>query len=236
METCLPTRPFHFAKPYADAILLLCFFVASCSLSRAEDWDRHLAASGFVDVQTLDTSIRVRLVYATPDNFMNKAVYRGLTKAWLHPDAARKLARAQEALGREYPGHVLLVYDAARPIAVQQAMWELVRGTKNVYYVANPAKREGRHNYGMAVDVTIADKTGVPLPMGTPFDHFGEAAHTDNETALLQSGRITAAEYRNRQLLRRIMRQAGFTTVKSEWWHFNACSAGEAKARYTIIE
>ncbi|MDR1332736.1 MAG: M15 family metallopeptidase, partial [Tannerella sp.] len=209
----IPARlhPRHSAKRYACIALLLCFFTACCSPSKAEDWDRRLAASGFVDVQTLDASIRVQLVYATPDNFMKKAVYRGLTKAWLHPDAARKLAKAQQALREAYPGYTLLVYDAARPLPVQQAMWELVRGTKNVYYVANPAKREGRHNYGMAVDATVADETGAPLPMGTPFDHFGEEAHTDSEAALLQSGRITAAEYRNRRLLRRIMLQAGFT-------------------------
>jgi D-alanyl-D-alanine dipeptidase len=215
-------------------LLLVC--LAVCCLCKAEDWDKRLSERGFVDVQSLDSSIRVHLVYATSDNFMRKAVYRGITRAWLHPDAARKLLKAQQALKAEYPAYTLLIYDAARPMAIQQAMWDEVRGTKNVYYVANPAKREGRHNYGMAVDVTIADRAGVPLPMGTPFDFFGEEAHTDNEAALLQSAKITGAEYRNRQLLRRIMRRAGFATVTSEWWHFNACSPGEAKAKYAIIE
>lgn len=218
------------------AVWLLGFFALCCSLCKAEDWDKRLSERGFVDVQSLDSAIRVHLVYATSDNFMRKAVYRSLTRAWLHPDAARKLLKAQQALRAECPACTLLIYDAARPMAIQQAMWDEVRGTKNVYYVANPAKREGRHNYGMAVDVTIADHTGIPLPMGTPFDFFGEEAHTDHETALLQSAKITETEYRNRQLLRRIMRRAGFTSVTSEWWHFNACSAGEAKTKYEIIE
>jgi D-alanyl-D-alanine dipeptidase len=167
---------------------------------------------------------------------MNKAVYDGLTKAWLHSDAAKKLIRAQQNLKRECPDCSLLVYDAARPMEVQRQMWELVKGTKNVYYVANPANQNGRHNYGMAVDVTIIDSAGRPLPMGTPFDFFGEEAHTDKEADLVKAGKITEAEFQNRRLLRRIMQQAGFTTVTSEWWHFNACSSEEAKRKYKIIE
>jgi len=202
----------------------------------AQDWDAILAERGFVDVTTLDTAIRVHLAYATPDNFMGKQVYFGLTKAWLHPDAARKLAKAQQNLRRERPGYGLLVYDAARPIDVQRYMYDLVKGTDKTYYVANPDKKGGRHNYGMAVDLTVIDRNGNPLPMGTPFDHLGMEANTDKEEALVKSGKITKAERDNRLLLRRVMQQAGFTTVTSEWWHFNACSAQTAIAKYRLVE
>ena len=191
---------------------------------------------GFVDVRALDSTIQIHLIYATASNFMNKPVYDGITKAWLHPDAAKKLIQAQQNLKREYPAYSLLVYDAARPMEVQRQMWELVRGTKYVYYVSNPANQNGRHNYGMAVDVTIIDKEGRPLPMGTPIDFFGEEANTDKEPALVKSGKITENEFQNRRLLRRVMQQAGFTPVTSEWWHFNACSAQDAKAKYRLIE
>ena len=191
---------------------------------------------GFVDVRALDSTIQIHLIYATASNFMNKPVYDGITKAWLHPDAARKLIQAQQKLKREHPAYSLLVYDAARPMEVQRQMWELVRGTKYVYYVSNPANQNGRHNYGMAVDVTIIDKEGRPLPMGTPVDFFGEEANTDKEPALVKSGKITENEFQNRRLLRRVMQQAGFTPVTSEWWHFNACTAQEAKAKYRLIE
>jgi D-alanyl-D-alanine dipeptidase len=121
-------------------------------------------------------------------------------------------------------------------MAIQQLMWEQVRGTPRAYYVSNPRKQSGRHNYGMAVDVTILDGSGRPLPMGTLFDYFGEEANTDREEALLKAGRINREACDNRQLLRRIMRQAGFTSITSEWWHFNACSAATAKKKYTLIE
>ena len=215
---------------------IIFFIVCLPLLCSAKDWDKALADMGMVDIRTMDSTIQVHLIYATSSNFLNKAVYEGITKAWLHPDAAKKIVRAQQLLKNEYPTYSLLVYDAARPMEVQRQMWEIVKGTKNVYYVSNPANQNGRHNYGMAVDVTIVDGAGQPLPMGTPVDFFGEKAHTDNEATLVKAGKITEAEWQNRRLLRRVMQQAGFTTITSEWWHFNACSSREAKAKYKIIE
>ena len=227
----------RFLRHLRSKIYIFLFLLLSIPLcGQTTDWDTRLADMGFVDVCTFDFSIQVHLVYATPQNFMNRPVYDGITKAWLHPDAASKLVQAQQNLKREHPAWSLLVYDAARPMEVQRQMWELVRGTQYVYYVSNPANLNGRHNYGMAVDVTIVDEAGQPLPMGAPFDFFGEEAHTDKEADLVKAGKITENELQNRRLLRRVMQQAGFTTIASEWWHFNACSAEVAKARYKVIE
>lgn len=202
----------------------------------AEDLDTYLRSKGLVDVSTLDSTIRVQLAYATADNFMGKAVYSGITRAWLHPDAACKLVAAQQLLKKEHPGYTLVIYDAARPMSVQRKMWQLVRGTDKVNYVSNPANGGGLHNYGMAVDVCILDPAGNPLPMGTPFDFFGEEAHTNREDALLAAGKIDRRAYENRRLLRRIMKHAGFRTILYEWWHFNACSRTEARQSYPVLD
>ncbi|MCD8135827.1 MAG: M15 family metallopeptidase [Parabacteroides gordonii] len=208
-----------------------------CNLrSNAEELDIWLHDRGLADISVLDSTIRVHLVYATPDNFMGETVYTGITRAWLHPDAAQKLVTAQRLLKKEHPDLTLVVYDAARPMSVQRKMWRLVRGTDKVNYVSNPSNGGGLHNYGMAVDVTILDPTGEPLPMGTPFDFFGEEAHTNNEEALLASGKITRKEFDNRRLLRRIMKSAGFRTIPYEWWHFNACSRAEARQSYPVLD
>lgn len=208
-----------------------------CNLrSNAEELDIWLHDRGLVDISVLDSTIRVHLVYATPDNFMGETVYTGITRAWLHPDAAQKLVTAQRLLKKEHPDLTLVVYDAARPMSVQRKMWRLVRGTDKVNYVSNPSNGGGLHNYGMAVDVTILDPTGEPLPMGTPFDFFGEEAHTNNEEALLASGKITRKEFDNRRLLRRIIKSAGFRTIPYEWWHFNACSRAEARQSYPVLD
>lgn len=208
-----------------------------CNLrSNAEELDTWLHDRGLVDISVLDSTIRVHLVYATPENFMGETVYTGITRAWLHPDAAQKLVTAQRLLKKEHPDLTLVVYDAARPMSVQRKMWRLVRGTDKVNYVSNPSNGGGLHNYGMAVDVTILDPTGEPLPMGTPFDFFGEEAHTNNEEALLASGKITRKEFDNRRLLRRIIKSAGFRTIPYEWWHFNACSRAEARQSYPVLD
>lgn len=216
--------------------IFLFLLLLSCLQGKAEDLDSWLRNKGMVDVSVLDSTICVQLVYATSNNFMGETVYSGITRAWLHPDAAQKMVTAQHLLKKEHLELTLVVYDAARPMSVQRKMWSLVRGTDKVNYVSNPSNGGGLHNYGMAVDVTILDKTGQPLPMGSPFDFFGEEAHTNNEEALLASGKITREEFDNRRLLRRIMKNAGFRTIPYEWWHFNACSRAEARQSYPVLD
>lgn len=217
-------------------ILTIIYLILFAANSLAGDLNTYLYRQGMVDVSRMDSTIRVCLKYATPNNIMGETVYEGITGIWLHPDAAEKLLRAQALLKKEYPSYSLLVFDAARPMSVQRKMWNIVRGTNKTNYVSNPAKGGGLHNYGMAVDVTLLDANGKELPMGTPFDHLGEEAHITNEEALVEAGKITSEELDNRRLLRKIMRQAGFRTILYEWWHFNACSRAEAKKNYSLIE
>ena len=134
-----------------------------------------------------------------------------------------------------YPGYSLIIYDAARPMSVQQKMWNVVKGTSQNIYVSNPARGGGLHNYGLAVDVSIADEKGNPLPMGTKVDHLGKEAHIDTEAAMVQQGIMTAQERKNRLLLRRVMTDAGYKPLRSEWWHFNYRSREEAKRNYKVI-
>ena len=214
---------------------LFILLVAS-SFCVGQDLDGYMKEKNLMDVTSLDTTLRVDLVYASPDNFLGKAVYSGITRAWLHPDAAYKLIAAHRLLKEEHSGWRFVIYDAARPMSVQRKMWALVRGTDKTNYVSNPANGGGLHNYGLAVDLTILDEVGKPLPMGTPFDFFGEEAHTNKEETLLENGRITHAEFENRHLLRRLMKQAGFRSIPYEWWHFNACSRAEARQSYPVID
>lgn len=217
-------------------LCLLVFLICS-SITQSGTGDRELRQLGMVDIATMDSTILISLQYATSENLFGEAVYDGITRAWLHPDAARKLVRAQQLLKSRYPHLSLLIYDAARPMSVQRRMWNLVRGTDKTNYVSNPANGGGLHNYGMAVDATIVDiRTGRILPMGTGFDYFGPEAHINNEEQLLRTNHITREEYDNRLLLRSVMREAGFRTILYEWWHFNACTRQEARQSYRLIE
>ncbi|MDR3235664.1 MAG: M15 family metallopeptidase [Prevotellaceae bacterium] len=198
--------------------------------------DAELASLGLVDVTTLDEGIAVHLVYATPYNFLGKTLYRDLSRAYLQPDAAQKLLNAYKALKKIRPDLTLVIYDAARPVSIQHEMWDMVKGTDWNYYVANPTKGGGMHNFGAAVDLSLMDGAGQALAMGTPYDYFGVEANTDNEAELVKQGRITPRELENRLLLRKVMTDAGFRTVKSEWWHFNSCTLQEALKQYKLIE
>lgn len=203
------------------------------SQSRTE---HYLDSLGMVNVGKSDPSLKIDLMYTRADNFTGKVLYDDLHEAYLHPEAAEALVKAQILLKELHPGYSLIVYDAARPMSVQQKMWNVVKGTSRNIYVSNPARGGGLHNYGLAVDVSIADETGRPLSMGTKVDHLGKEAHIDTEAAMVQQGIITAQDRRNRQLLRRVMTEAGYKPLRSEWWHFNFRSREEAKRNYKVIK
>lgn len=223
----------------AIAEVALCdtdFVTLHCERVRYTVTEQRLLALGLVDVQMLDPTIRVHLVYSTEDNFLGRVMYSDIHRALLHPMMAAKVVAAQQALHQERPDLDLLILDAARPLSVQYQMFHVVAGTPQNRYVANPKKGPGMHNYGAAVDVTLVDHEGNWLPMGSDFDHFGPESHIDNEAHLLATGKIAQEEYDNRRLLRRIMRQQGLLPLTSEWWHFNLMTTAQARRTLRAIE
>jgi D-alanyl-D-alanine dipeptidase len=94
---------------------------------------------------------------------------------------------------------------------VQQAMWDAIRDPR---YVSDPAVNAGRHTRGTAVDVTLVDRRGNPLPMPTDFDDFSEAAHVD-------AAGIAPERAANALRLREAMTRRGFQAFPTEWWHFD---------------
>jgi len=191
---------------------------------------------GLLNVAEQDSSIVVSLMYARADNFTGRVLYTDLHEAYLHPDAMRCLLKAQQLLKERRPDLTLAVYDAARPMTVQQVMWEAVKGTAQQNYVSNPARGGGMHNYGVAVDITLATLHGDTLPMGTKIDHLGREAHITDEAAMVRQGKLTQEAWQNRQLLRSVMKEAGFKTLPSEWWHFNLMSRNETIKKYSLIK
>ncbi len=248
-------------KYYLHSIILFSFFLFSCNQEPKAQIQQHsmietdtlsideneivlptksemalyLEEQGMVNVHDTDGTIMVDLKYATTDNFTKTILYDDLKEAYLHPIAMEKLVKAQKLLKGINPDYTLLVYDAVRPLSVQKKLYSVVQNTKYKAYVANPT-RTGMHNYGMAVDLTICDKNGVALDMGTPFDFFGKAAGINQEQELKRQGILTQQQIDNRDLLRKVMTGAGFLTIRGEWWHFNASSLSEAKRNTKLIK
>lgn len=211
----------------------MCLFSASESYSQQKTLSKtavSIKQQGYVDVQDEDPTIKVSLMYSRPDNFTGKILYKDLKEAFLHPQAAKALAKAQKELKRLRPDLSLIVFDAARPMSIQQQMWDVVKGTSKNIYVSNPANGGGLHNYGFAVDVSICDEKGDTIPMGTLIDHMGKEAHPEYETSMLAKGKISKEAVNNRKLLRRVMSAGGFRVLKTEWWHFNLKTRAQVKA------
>ena len=221
------------------SLFLVAFMLAVFPVVGQErsDIERQLENIGLQNVAEEIPGIEVYMVYATPYNFMGRVLYEGLDEAYLIPEAIEKLKVANELLRKKRMDLHLVVYDAARPRSIQEQMWKVVENTDLEDYVANPNKSGGGpHNYGIAVDVTLVDCTGHPIPMGSEYDYFGDRSRVDMEEELLKKGEITKRELLNRQLLREIMTEAGWIIEPSEWWHFNAMPLTEASKTLTVIK
>lgn len=216
-------------------ILFLLFFVGNAMAQHSSKTAQSMMRQGMVNVRSLDKSIFVSLMYSRKDNFTGTVLYGDLREAYLHPIAAKALVRAQKRLKQLHPGLSLKIYDAARPMIIQQKMWNKVKNTSKYFYVSNPAHGGGLHNYGLAVDITLCNLKGDTIPMGTKVDYMGRAAHIDNESYLLRHHYISNKVYKNRLLLREVMRYAGFRPLRTEWWHFNYRSRAQAKAHFKVV-
>ena len=200
------------------------------------DIESNLEKIGLLNLAEEIPGIEVHMVYSTPYNFMGRVLYESLDEAYLVPEAVEKLRIANELLRKKRLDLHLAVYDAARPRSIQEQMWKVVENTELQDFVANPYKNGGGpHNYGIAVDVTLIDCTGHPIPMGSEYDYFGDRSRVDMESLLIEEGEITHRELANRQLLREIMTEAGWLAEPSEWWHFNAMTLDEASHKFKVI-
>lgn len=122
-------------------------------------------------------------------------------------------------------GYTLKVYDAYRPYAVTKDIYALT----TEFVTANPiyaelmtepvkgvaykqsnflAQSVSNHNYGVAVDITIADlKTGKELEMQSPMHELSTLS-------------VLSLNNENANILADIMLSNGFKGLNSEWWHF----------------
>ncbi|HEY1043390.1 MAG TPA: M15 family metallopeptidase [Telluria sp.] len=200
---------------------------------------QHLAIEhldGHPDFRHLSTiaGIDVDLRYASADNFVGRDLYSPYDCAWLHTEAAAALESAVTWLAQRRPGHKLLVLDALRPQRVQEQLWAALEGTDLRMYLADPA-RGSIHSFGMALDITIVDASGMELDMGSGFDELSERSHPILEARMLEAGEIRPHHIANRELLRGAMFQAGFVGINSEWWHFDCGNRDHVRATFRRV-
>ncbi len=167
-------------------------------------------ASDLVDVTTMKRTPLEEIRYATPYNFTGTQLYP-FPAAYVRRELIPHLEAIQKELAKEGLG--LKIYDGYRPLPIQGKMWDLIHDER---FVSNPAVNRGRHTRGTAVDVTLVDKLGNPLPMPSNYDEFSPRA------AVNYTGGTEEQRY-NRDHLQRVMTRHGFLSYPDEWWHFDFC-------------
>ena len=161
----------------------------------------------FVNLKDYSIDFVYDMKYATEDNFLKAKVY-DCAECFLRLKTVKALIEANKKFIKK--GYRIKLFDCYRPLDIQKRMWEIV---SNPEYVANPAKGS-IHNRGGAVDITLVDRSGNELKMGTTFDFFGkEASHNYTD--------FSAEILNNRKYLKSVMIQSGFNSFDSEWWHYN---------------
>ena len=164
----------------------------------------------FVDLSTLDKTIKFDIRYATTNNFVGEKFYTQ-AKAFLQRPAAEALLRAHLWLRQH--GFGLLIHDAYRPWYVTKMFWDATPDDKKIF-VANPSQGS-RHNRGCAVDLTLYDfHTGRQVEMTGGYDEMSEQSYPT-----FPGG--TSLERWHRNLLGQAMSMQGFTVYQFEWWHFD---------------
>lgn len=165
-----------------------------------------------VDVKNIIPEIVFDIRYATANNFTGNPVYLS-DGCFLHADALECLKKAH--IYAKKLGYNFKLFDAFRPHEAQEILWE---HTPDENFLANPA-RGSAHSRGVAVDLTLIDKAGKELDMGTEFDEFSPLSyHTE-------IAGISGEALRNRALLLGIMSASGFDFYKNEWWHYQLFNA-----------
>lgn len=147
----------------------------------------------------------VDMRYAGSNNISEKPI-SNISMPKLDKMAAMALVKVADGLQAQ--GLRLLVWDAYRSPETQKVLLAVM---PNRHYVS----RKSLHCRGLAVDITLVDKLGNPLDMGTDHDDFSERAHIDFVD-------LTPQQLENRHALAIAMTHLGhFKQWPYEWWHFD---------------
>lgn len=184
-------------------------------------------SSNFVVLSEAVPDVILEIRYYSTYNFVGKRI-DGYEQpiALITKPAAEALKKVSDELVSK--GYRLKIFDAYRPQkAVTHFMnWALDANDtkmkeyfypeleKKVLFPLGYIAEHSGHSRGSTVDLTLFDmKLEKEVDMGGTFDYFGQLSHPDFT-------KITAKQFANRMLLRKVMTKHGFKPLAEEWWHF----------------
>jgi zinc D-Ala-D-Ala dipeptidase len=167
------------------------------------------------------------------------APYGNRSPFYLRQGVIERLKCAQTKLEQLQTSWQIKIFDAFRPIPVQQFMVQYsfqqeAQAQKVDPQTLSEAEREALmarvyqfwaapspdpatpppHSTGGALDVTLLDESGKEIDMGSPIDEISDRSYPDYFAA------IDPKVHYHRQILKQIMTDSGFKQHLNEWWHF----------------
>lgn len=185
--------------------------------------------------------LATNIVYHYSYNFTDaKIIGYDAPKAWCFCRYLKNFYRvAKKAFDN---GYGIILYDAYRPFDAQQGMadWADSIGKPCLYrgegakggcgqMLGKPWGKGSNHNRGAAFDIVLykiqdglsIGATVEPLDYGGPFDDILKPASANHNWP-----GASAEQRRNRTQLESFFSAGGFTTISSEWWHYEIKGGG----------
>lgn len=167
-----------------------------------------------VDIRLFIPDIEVFQILATSNNVCHVPLYESPVPV-LRIETIRKLKKAADKFAAD--GYKIKVYDAYRPKSVQFKLFDVVQVAA---YISNPYNgKASNHNRAAALDITLIGPDGRELSFPTPMHTFDKISYRASRD------QWTEEQRKNVDYMTDVMTSCGFTTITSEWWHFNDSDA-----------
>ncbi|MEM1279040.1 MAG: M15 family metallopeptidase [Cyanobacteria bacterium P01_H01_bin.152] len=172
------------------------------------------------------------------------APYGDRSPYWLRQSVAAALQQAQQHLQSTHSNWRIQIFDAYRPLAVQQFMvdytaqtlaqqqgldWtqasavekQALMTTVHQFWALPSAdpKTPPPHSTGAAVDITLVNDLNRPVNMGSPIDEVSARSHPNHFRDKTDAS--SQQVHHHRCILRQVATIAGFQQHPNEWWHFS---------------
>lgn len=185
-----------------------------------------------------------RFTFVRPHPYQSLgAPYGDYSPYFLREGVLQRLLRAQAKLSARHPGWHLQIFDAYRPILVQQFMVDytfmqlarqegvaknLTEATRSriqfkvLQFWAVPSPNPNTpppHSTGGAIDLALTNAANEPVDMGSPIDEISPRSYPNHFADSTDPTHQKA--HLHRALLVEVMSSAGFKQHPNEWWHFS---------------
>ena len=172
------------------------------------------------------------------------APYEDCSPYSLRTGVLSALTQAQQHLVSQQPGWQIQVFDAFRPVAVQQFMvdytFQILLQEKGLQAKQLTSEQREKvleevlgfwaipsadpatpppHSTGAALDVTLVDETGDAVDMGSPIDEVSPRSFPNHFAESVEP--YHQQVHARRRVLYGVMTAAGFRQHPHEWWHFS---------------